>query len=70
MVAEFSGLDQMRDCEEGAEHDADAADDYIGDAEEGVLAAHDGAGRDDDRFGATVVGYVEVCKKSVIMYKG
>lgn len=60
MVAQLPGTDQMRDCEEGAEHDADAADDDVGDAEEGVLAAHYGAGGDDDGFRAAIFGDVEV----------
>lgn len=50
----------MRDGEHGAEHDADAAYDDVRDAEEGVLAAHDGAGGDDDGFRAAVFCYVEV----------
>ena len=37
MVTQLSGLDEMRDGEESAEHDADAADDHVGDAEERIL---------------------------------
>jgi hypothetical protein len=33
----------VRDGEERAEHDADATDDHVGDAEEGVLTAHYGS---------------------------
>ena len=61
MVAELTWLDEMRDGEERAEDDADAAYDDVCDAKEGILAAHDGAGRDDDRFCAAVFGYVEIC---------
>jgi hypothetical protein len=31
-------------CEDGSEEDTEAADGDVGDAKEGVLAAHDGAG--------------------------
>ena len=51
----------MRDSEEGAEHDADSSHDYVGDAQEGVLTAHYGAGADYDGLCAAVFGYVEVC---------
>jgi hypothetical protein len=44
MVAKFAGLNEVRDSEKGTEHDADAADDDVGDAEEGILTAHYGAG--------------------------
>jgi len=50
----------MCNCEDRTEHDADAADDYVGDAEEGVLAAHYGACGDYDGFRAAVFGYVEI----------
>jgi len=61
VVAELAWLDEMRDGEERAENDADAAYDDVGDAQEGILAAHDGAGRDDDGFCAAVFCYVEIC---------
>ncbi len=32
VVAEFSRLNEMGDCEEGAEHDADSANNNVGDA--------------------------------------
>lgn len=44
MVAQLPRSDQVRDGEQGAEHDADAGDDDVGDSEEGVLAAYHGAG--------------------------
>jgi hypothetical protein len=56
----------MRDGEESAEHDADAADDHVGDAEERILAAHYSAGADYYGFRAAVFGYVEIC----LMLKG
>jgi len=34
----------MRNCENGSEEDAEAANDDVSDTEEGVLATHDGAG--------------------------
>lgn len=60
MVAQLPWLDQMCGCEEDAEDNADPAYHDVGDAEEGILAADDSGGRDDDRFRATVLGYVEV----------
>ena len=51
----------MHAGEERAEDDADATDDNVGDAQKGILAAHDGAGRDDDGFGTAVGGDGEVC---------
>ncbi len=63
MVAQFSRLDKMRDSEESAEHDAYSSHDYVSDAQEGVLAAHYGAGADYDRLCAAVFGYVEICMK-------
>lgn len=56
----------MGDGEEGAEHYTDATYDNVCDAQEGVLAAHDSARRDNDRFGAAVFGYVEVCLRSAL----
>lgn len=60
VVAQLPWLDEMRYCEQGAEHDADAADNNVGDAEEGVLAAHDGACADYYGFCAAVFGYGEI----------
>ena len=65
MVAEFSGFDEVRDGEERAEHDADATDDHVGDAEEGVLTAHYGSSGDDDGLCAAVFGYVEIWRKGI-----
>jgi hypothetical protein len=42
----------MCDGEDGAEEDTDAANNYVSDAHERVLTAHDSRGGDDDRFGA------------------
>src|SRR6266536_5138919 len=61
MISQFTRFDEMSDGEEGTEHDTDSTDDDVGDSEEGVLAAHYGAGADYDGFGTAVVGYVEVC---------
>ena len=61
VVTQLARLDQMRDCEERAENDADSSYDHVCDAEEGVLATHYGTCRDDDGFRAAVFGYVEVC---------
>jgi len=60
MVAQFPRLDQVCDGEERAEHDADPCYSYVGDAEEGVLAAHYGARADYDGFCAAVFCYVEI----------
>ena len=61
MIAEFSGLDQVRGGEDGAEDDADATDDDVGDSEEGVAAAHDAAGGNENGLGAAKLGHLEVC---------
>ena len=50
----------MCNGEEGAENDADPANDYVRDSEEGVLAAHNGPGADYDGFRAAVFGYIEI----------
>ena len=60
MITQFPRFDQICDCEECAENDANACYDDVGDAEEGVLAADNGASRDDDGFCAAVFGYVEI----------
>lgn len=67
MVAQLARPDQMRDGEERAEQDAQAGDDDVRDAEEGVLAADHGAGREDEGFLAAVFGYVEVCGTLVLL---
>jgi len=54
VVAEFSRSDEMGDGEDGAEDNAQAADDDVGDAEERVSATDGGARGDDDGLGAAV----------------
>jgi len=44
VVSEFPWFDKMGYCENGSEEDTETTDDNIGDAEEGILAAHDSAG--------------------------
>jgi len=44
MVAKFSGLDQMSDSEKAAKDDTEAANDNIGDTEEGISTTNDSAG--------------------------
>lgn len=46
-------LDHVRDGEDGAEENADSADDDVCDTEERVLTSHDGSSRDQDGLGAT-----------------
>lgn len=41
---EIPWFDEMGYCEDCSEEDAEATDDNVGDAEEGVLAAHDCVG--------------------------
>ena len=60
MVAQFPGLDQVCDCEDRSEDDADTCYDDVGDSEEGVFAADHRARGDDDGFCATVIGDVEI----------
>jgi hypothetical protein len=52
----------MRDREERTEHYAEAANNHVRDAEEGVLATHHGACTYYDGLCAAVFGYVEVCR--------
>ena len=66
MVTEFSGLDEMGNGEEGAKHDAYSTHDDVGDTEEGVLASHYGAARDDDGFRAAVFGNIKFLKGEVV----
>lgn len=47
--------------EEGSQNDADATDHHVSDSEEGVLATHNGAGRDENGLGTTVSGDIEIC---------
>jgi hypothetical protein len=61
VVAQLPWFDQMRDREERTEHDAEAANNHVRDAEEGVLATHHGACAYYDGLCAAVFGYVEVC---------
>jgi hypothetical protein len=60
MITQLPWSDKMGNGEEPAEYDADSCYDDISNAEEGVLAANYGAGGDDDRFCAAVLGYIEV----------
>ena len=60
MIAQFSRSDEMRDCEERAEHDADPRDDDIGDAEKWVLATYDSSCGYDDGFCTAVFSDVKV----------
>jgi len=50
----------VRRSEDGAEQDADAADNNIRNTEEGILAAHDGAGGDEDLLCAAEDRHVEL----------
>lgn len=45
----------MRKSEDGAEQDAETANNYVGNAEEGVSASNDRAGRYENRLFATVL---------------
>jgi len=67
VVAKFPWFDKMGYCEDGAEEDAETTDDDVSDAEEGVLAAHDGAIGYDYGFCAAVFydGEVVVDEKLV-----
>lgn len=60
VVTQLSGLDQMRDGEQSTKDDADSANYDVGDAEEGVLSAHDSTSRDDDGLCAAIFGNIEV----------
>jgi len=44
MEGEIPWFDEMGYCEDGSEEDTEATDDNVGNAKEGILAAHDGAG--------------------------
>jgi hypothetical protein len=57
---ELPWFDEMGYCEDGSEEDAETADDDVGNAEEWVLAAHDGAGGYDYGLCAAVFRYGEV----------
>jgi hypothetical protein len=46
-------------CEDSTKQNAETAYDNIRNAEEGILASHDGSGGDQDGFGATVLFYVK-----------
>jgi hypothetical protein len=54
------GLDEMSSGKYTAQQDADAANNHVGDAEEGVAAAHDGAGADEHGFCTLELGDGEV----------
>jgi hypothetical protein len=53
-------FDEMGYGEDGPEEDTEAANDDVGDAEEGVLAAHDGPGGYDYGLCAAVFRYREI----------
>lgn len=59
---EIPWFDEMGHSEDGSQEDAKATDDDVGDAEEGVLAAHDSAGGYYDGLGAAVFRDGEVWK--------
>lgn len=63
MVAELAGLDEVGGREDAAEEDADAANGHVGDAQEGVAAAHDGAGGNEDGLGTLVFLGREDCSR-------
>jgi hypothetical protein len=60
----------MRCGEDNAEKDAEAADNYIGNAQERVTAAHDGAGRDQDGLGTVVLSSGENYEDALGHIKG
>ena len=60
-------LEEVRDGEDGAEHDAQAADDHVRDTEEGVPAAHHGAGGDDEGLCALVYVGGELCAELLLL---
>lgn len=55
MITKFPRLNEMRSQEHRAQQDANTAHNKVCDTEERVLAAHDGARRDEDRFGTAVL---------------
>jgi len=57
VVAEFSRLDEMSCKEHGTKQDAESADNNVRDAQERILATHNGARGDQNGFGATVCLY-------------
>jgi len=60
MVPKFPWLNKMCDSKDSTEENAKSSNNNIGDAQEGILAAHGGAGGYDDRFSAAVVEDWEV----------
>lgn len=59
----------MRDGKDCTEQHAEPANDDVGDTEEDVPAANDGARADDDGFGSTVFIDWEVCSLLVLRAK-
>jgi hypothetical protein len=55
MITKFPRLNEMRSQEHRAQQDANTAHNKVCDTEERVLAAHDSARRDEDRFGTAVL---------------
>ena len=47
--------DEMRKGEENTQDNAKAANDDVCNAEEGILASHNGLGGDEDGLGATIL---------------
>lgn len=54
MVAKLAGPEEVGDGEDDTEDDTQTTHNEVDDAEEGVAATHDCAGRDKDRLGALV----------------
>ena len=50
----------MRGSKNGAKENAEATNGNVGNSKEGILAAHDGAGGDEDRLGALVFRHGKV----------
>jgi hypothetical protein len=60
VVTQFTWLDYVSGCEEYAKYHADSTYDDVGNAEEGVPAAYDGACADDYGFCASIFSYGKV----------
>jgi hypothetical protein len=53
-------FDELSNGEESAQEDAQTTHDDVGDTQEGISTAHDGACRDQYRFGTIVYGDGEI----------
>lgn len=60
-------LDQVRGSKERAQQDAHAGDDNVGDAQEGIASAHDGARAEENCLCPAVLFHREVCIVSDIV---